>query len=393
LNVSAPGVLGNDADIDSASLQAQLVAGPANGVLLLNANGSFSYTPTSGYSGPDSFSYVATDSQATSGVAVVSFTVSPPPDTTSPTVSISSPSAGAAVSGTVTVSANASDNVGVIGVQFLLDGAPLGTEDTNAPFSVSWNTTTATNGSHQLSARARDAATNQATATAVSVTVDNVVAPPPVVGLIAAYDFNDGSGASLADRTGLGHTGTVSGATWTTAGRFGGALSFDGVNDWVTINDANDLDLTTGMTLEAWVYPTASGSGSWRNVVIKERPQGEAYNLYANTTLNVPTVFIVRAAQTGTPMDASGTAAVPANTWTHLSATYDGTTLRLYVNGAQVGTRAVSGAMVTSTGVLRIGGNSLWGEFFAGRIDEVRIYNRALTAAQIQSDMNAAITP
>jgi hypothetical protein len=223
--------------------------------------------------------------------------------------------------------------------------------------------------------------------------VNNEVAPPPVAGLVAAYSFNEGTGTALIDRTGLGHTGTLAGATWTTAGKFGGALSFDGVNDWVTINDANDLDLTTGMTLEAWVYPTANGAGSWRNVIIKERSSGEVYNLYANADTNAPKVYVIRAAQPNTPLDAFGTNQLPLATWTHLAATYDGTMLRLYVNGVEVGMRAVSGALLTSTGALRIGGNSLWSEFFAGRIDDVRIYNRALTATQIQSDMATAVTP
>src|SRR5262249_43394047 len=84
----------------------------------------------------------------------------PGPDTTPPTVSLTSPAGGAAVGGTVSVSANASDDVGVVGVQFLIDGAPLGAEDTAAPYSVSWDTTTVANGSHTLSARARDAAGN-----------------------------------------------------------------------------------------------------------------------------------------------------------------------------------------------------------------------------------------
>ena len=84
-------------------------------------------------------------------------------DTTAPTVSLTSPAAGATVSATVTVTANASDNVAVVGVQFLLDGAALGAEDTAAPYSVSWDTRTAANGPHTLSARARDAAGNQTT--------------------------------------------------------------------------------------------------------------------------------------------------------------------------------------------------------------------------------------
>jgi hypothetical protein len=147
------------------------------------------------------------------------------------------------------------------------------------------------------------------------------------------------------------------------------------------------------MTLEAWVYPTASGGGAWRNVLIKERAGGEIYNLYANTDANGPTIYVVRAAAPDAPLEAAGTGVLAANTWTHLAATYDGATLRLYVNGSQVGSRAVSGALLASTGALRIGGNSIWGEYFQGRIDEVRIYNRALGLTEIQADMNAPVQP
>jgi hypothetical protein len=101
------------------------------------------------------------------------------PDSTAPTVSVTSPAAGATVSATINVNATAADNVGVSGVQFLLDGAALGAEDTAAPYTVSWNTTTATNGAHQLTARARDAAGNTTTSAIVGVTVNNTVAPPP----------------------------------------------------------------------------------------------------------------------------------------------------------------------------------------------------------------------
>ena len=99
------------------------------------------------------------------------------PDTTAPTVAITAPTG--TLSGIVTVSANASDNVGVAGVQFYLDGALLGAEDTTAPYSVSWNTTTATNASHTLLARARDAAGNITNSAPLTVTVSNTTAPAP----------------------------------------------------------------------------------------------------------------------------------------------------------------------------------------------------------------------
>jgi hypothetical protein len=106
----------------------------------------------------------------------------PVPDTTLPTVSITAPAGGATVSGTATtVSAAAADNTGVVGVQFKLDGANLGAEDTTSPYSVSWSTTTAANGTHSVSVVARDAAGNTATA-AVSVTVsNNTDTTPPTI--------------------------------------------------------------------------------------------------------------------------------------------------------------------------------------------------------------------
>src|SRR5207302_207947 len=84
-------------------------------------------------------------------------------DTIAPAVSVTSPANGAFATGTIAVSATASDNVGVVGVQFRLDGANLGAEVTAAPYAVSWNTTTATNGSHTLTAIARDTAGNKTT--------------------------------------------------------------------------------------------------------------------------------------------------------------------------------------------------------------------------------------
>jgi hypothetical protein len=94
-------------------------------------------------------------------------------DTTPPAVALTAPANGQTVSGTVTLSAAASDNVGVAGVQFTIDGANLGAEDTSAPFGVSLDTRSLPNGTHALSAIARDAAGNRTTSSPVSVSVSN----------------------------------------------------------------------------------------------------------------------------------------------------------------------------------------------------------------------------
>jgi len=108
------------------------------------------------------------------------------PDTTPPTVSLTAPAAGSTLSGVVPVSAQASDAVGVVGVQIKLDGTPLGAEIAVSPYSISWDTATAANGAHSLTAVARDAAGNSATSTAVNVTVTNADTVPPIISSVSA---------------------------------------------------------------------------------------------------------------------------------------------------------------------------------------------------------------
>jgi hypothetical protein len=137
------------------------------------------------------------------------------------------------------------------------------------------------------------------------------------------------------------------------------------------------------MTLEGWVFPTVVPS-NWRAVVGKDV---DRYYLMAGSSGNAPAVGGTFSPGGNTNLFASG--ALPVNSWTHLAATFDGATLRLYVNGVQVASQARTGTLTTSNAVLTIGHN-IFGERFIGRIDEVRIYNRALTAAEIQTDM---VTP
>ena len=209
----------------------------------------------------------------------------------------------------------------------------------------------------------------------------------PLPGLVAAWGFDTGSGTTAADQSGNGNTGTLSSATWSTAGKYGSALSFNGGNAYVNVPDSNSLDLTTGMTIEGWVRPTSGGG--WQTLLVKERPGELVYGFYANTDANRPQsqVTIGNVARL-----LNGTTTVPVGLWTHLAATFDGTTERLYANGTQVAQLAVSGAITTSASPLKIGGNAIWGEWFNGLIDEVRVYNRALTPTEITSDMNTAIT-
>jgi len=373
------GVTGVQFLLDGANLGAEDIAAPY----------SVSWNTTTIANGNHTLTARAKDAAGnttTSSPVVVN--VNNIPDSQVPTVSITSPTGGI-VSGTINVTANASDNVGVAGVQFLLDGANLGAEDVASPYSVSWNTVAVSNGNHTLTARARDAAGNTTTSTGVSVTVSNV-------NLVASFGFNENAGTIAGDNSGSNNNGTLTnGPVWSASGKFGAAIQFDGTDDYINIPDANSLDLTTGMTIEAWVNPT--NVTGYRTVITKDNGTNNlAYTLSANNSTsgaaNQRPNARIRSGSTTTTI--TGTTKLVLNTWAHLACTYDGTTLRYYQNGVQVATVAVTASMTVTTNPLRIGGSTaLSAQYFAGLIDEVRVYNRALSATEIQSDMNTPIAP
>jgi hypothetical protein len=246
-------------------------------------------------------------------------------------------------------------------------------------------TTTSTSTSSTSSTSTSSTTSTSRTSTSTTSSTSTTVA-----GLVAAYSFNEtGTTTTVLDASGSGNNGTISGATRTTAGRFGGALDFDGVNDSVTVPDAASLDLTAAMTLEAYVFPTVTPNG-WRSILSKERPGDLAYFLNASNGNNRP---VGGAVLGGVERVLAGPTALPVNAWTHVAVTYNGTALVLYVGGTQVATQNQTGAIPVSANPLRIGGNTPFGEFFQGRLDEVRIYNRALTAGEITNDANQAILP
>ena len=305
------------------------------------------------------------------------------PDTQPPTVPTGL-SASAVSASQINLAWTAStDNVGVTGyrVERCQGAACSNFVQVATPTGPSFNNTgLAASTSYSYRVRAADAAGNLSGYSSVQ----SATTPAAGSGLAAAYSFNEGVGTSVADASGNGNAGAIGSASWTTTGRYGNALSFNGSSARVTVNDSASLDLTTAMTLEAWVLPTAGGS-VWRDVVYKG--PDDIYYLESSSHMNRPATGGTFAS----PL--FGTSALPLNVWSHLAATYDGAMLRLYVNATQVASRAQTGPIATSSGTLTIGGDAFYGQHFAGRIDEVRVYSTALSASQIQADMNAPIGP
>src|SRR5262249_40455796 len=119
---------------------------------------------------------------------------------------------------------------------------------TGATATTYKDTSVSASTSYTYRVRATDAAGNLSSYSNTS-TASTTGAPPPS-GLVAAYGFNEGSGTSVTDASGNGNNGTVSNTTWSTAGKFGGALQFNGSSSLVTVPDSASLHLSSGMTLE-----------------------------------------------------------------------------------------------------------------------------------------------
>lgn len=314
----------------------------------------------------------------------------PVPDTQPPSASMTAPANGSTVSSTITVSANASDNVGVDQVEFLLDGVNIST-DTTAPYSTQWNTTTTSNGMHALSARARDTAGNFGlTSGVVNVTVDNS-APPLPADLMAAWAFNEGTGASSADVSGNGNTMTlVNNPAWVT-GKYGTGVKFDKIDDYVRALNSPTLNVSgNALTISTWVNPLAGGGdqelfGKFWNAGMTSPYYQYAMELHNN---GVRPVFFV-----GT---VGGFIAAPMNTdlpvgqWSHLAITFNGSSVQFYLNGNLTNSQSLIANLTARDTPLHLGADSSLNQHFNGTLDEFRIYKRTLSQADIQTDM---VTP
>ncbi|MEU1385856.1 MULTISPECIES: LamG-like jellyroll fold domain-containing protein [unclassified Nonomuraea] len=308
-----------------------------------------------------------------------------PPDTQPPTAPGSLAATGGQGSAQLTWTAS-TDNVAVTGYTVHRSATagftPSGANQVGSTASTSFTDSGVAAGTYYYRVVAFDGSSNTGPPSNEASAV--VTQPPTVSGLVAAYGMNAGTGTAVADASGNGNNGTLTAATWT-AGRYGQALSFDGTSSWVTVADSSSLRLTNGMTLEAWVRP--SSVTGWRTVLMKEFGADLAYAIMGSGGSG-PAAFIYTSSGANAPAASN----LPLNTWSHVAATYDGSTLRMFVNGTQVATNPTVGNLRTGTSPLRIGGNSGSGDYFSGLIDEVRVYNKALTAAQITTDMNTPVS-
>lgn len=211
---------------------------------------------------------------------------------------------------------------------------------------------------------------------------------PPPNGLIGYWRLDDGAGMRAADSSGNGNDGTLRGyvtADWR-AGKHGGALAFDGAGQWIRVPRSTGLDaVTTALTMAAWVQRTASPVG-WSNVMSRQWQSSGSEQYLLGFNDGLPTL-IVASNQNGT-FSCAAASAPALGTWAHVAGTWDGSTGRLYVDGQEVCNFARAVTLVPDVTPLVLGGNANIAddaaqELFAGLLDEMVMYQRALTPAEV----------
>ncbi len=285
----------------SATLSWSVSGSPAPALSINNGVGTVSGSSVS-VSPTQTTTYILTATNSAGTVTAQTTVTVSSSDTTPPTVSITSPTSGGTVTGTISVIASASDNVGVAGVQFKLDGSNLGSLITVAPYSYSWNTAAASNGSHTLTALASDAAGNQTTTSAVPVTVSNSTPAPTISSFSASpSSINSGSSATLS--------WSVSGASSLSIDNGVGTLSGSSITvspsntttyTLTATNSSGSVTAQTVVTVTA-VQPPPSGNGApvlfFTDLISGPNTGGENNNgvyvtIYGNNFGSSPTVTV-----------------------------------------------------------------------------------------------------
>ncbi|MCD6274435.1 MAG: LamG domain-containing protein, partial [Candidatus Aenigmarchaeota archaeon] len=203
--------------------------------------------------------------------------------------------------------------------------------------------------------------------------------------LVLALNFNNNSAIGenstyAVDISEYGNNGTIHGATWTTNGKFGSALDFDGVDDYVNCGNDSSLDITDEITIEAWVKIDA-----WVNNLPRIVAKKDAYSLYFNATKH-EVVMAIYHDNIGKFVEANQTLSL--NTWYHIAGIYNNSTsFKIYINGVEANLTkdiGTTGTIDSNTNDVLIGQYEGLNRYFNGTIDEVRIYNRALSEDEIK---------
>lgn len=219
---------------------------------------------------------------------------------------------------------------------------------------------------------------------------------------LVAWFTGDGNANDISGNV---NNGTLQGGLTYAVGKVGQGFQFDAsLSGSVSVADAPSLNPTAQISVEGWVYPTLDFifPNTMAIIVNKETNAAGQFEMARRNSNNncpsgggIPTgnLAVYIAGISGLPDDCggwvNGNALLPLNTWSHVAMTYDGANLRAFVNGVNTRTVAATGAIPTTNGILRWGKRVMNAEAWVGQMDEMSIYNRALTATEIRDQFYA----
>lgn len=212
--------------------------------------------------------------------------------------------------------------------------------------------------------------------------------PPNNLGLVGYWPFNEGAGSTAHDASGSGNNGTlVNSPTWTT-GQIIGALSFNGTSQYVSV-PGSFISTPTALTVSAWVNMSPSLNIANGQYIASSRSNtNNGWSAYVfcggASPHNCGLAFVIQNVAVYNTADDP----IPFSKWQHVTVTWNGTNARYYINGVADATVSTTGSMTTGSSLLlgaqANGGVPNFANFFTGSIDDVRIYNRALSAQEVQ---------
>lgn len=306
--------------------------------------------------------------------APVNITVLPAQaDVEPPSVPTGLSASGISASGATLAWNVSTDNVGVTGYKVFRNGVQVGAPAVNTFADTGLAPLT----TYSYTVSAVDAAGNNS-AQSAPLPVTTNAAPAPT-GPAGQWRFEEGSGGVAGDSSGNGNVGTLRNAVSWTTGKQGGAIQLNGLTQDVLVSDSPSLSITgTGLTLAAWIYPTQASNGG----VIHKDNHFSLFR-FADGSISYADSATWSYAANGS----YGT--TPLNTWSHVAVSFDGSTIRFYVNGQLAGARNRAGTLTDNASPLYLGSYAGTNYRFAGKLDEVQVFNRTLSAQEV-ADLGGA---
>ena len=398
------GVLSNDDDSDGDTLIAVLVggSGPSSGSLVLNANGSLTYTPYTGFSGADYFSYYAEDPSGKKEMAKVTINVEPPIDSV-PAAKDDHYKVAADTKLTVVSSegvlANDTDPEGEALSAALVGGPSRGSLELFSDGSFTYTPDTGFSGTDSFAYQASDGSQSGNTAT-VSIRVESAVASTVRVteGLVTLYDFMEGAGSTVHDVSGFGtpldlSISNISAVNWMA----GGGLSLDAPVT-ITSTDAATkviaaLQDTNAFTVEAWVKPAnTTQKGPARIVTCSANPKVKQNFMLGTGHWGSSPTDVVDARLFGKTLSSPGGSL--STNLTHLVFTRESNgAVKVYIDGVLQRSSMVTGDFSTwnKSFPLVLGNEPTGDRPWRGEMHLIAIYNRALSLSEIAANNEAGL--